>query len=279
MRAWSLFLPEDRTLAARPAIMIPRSFRKNECDFNKLQRRNAATLQKDLIFDISSHTIIGYHLKNERIFSMDVVTLKHLALNGALQEQIVVSSSALASQLGASPQTAARRLCSLEEEGCIKRTIIGTGQKVKITEKGMLLLQAEYQDYKRIFEHGNPHMIRGVVVGGLGEGQYYISREGYSEQFRCLLGFEPFAGTFNIRLDEPFVPSGLQAIKIEGFRDEGRTFGECKCYRIAVNGIEAAVVRPERSNYPANLIEVLAPVRLRDVLRLADGDPVEVILR
>ena len=209
---------------------------------------------------------------------MDIITLKHLAMNGALREQIVVSSSALASLLGTSPQTAARRLCSLEEEGSIKRTIVGTGQKVKITEKGMLLLQAEYQDYKRIFEHGSSRMIRGVVVGGLGEGQYYISREGYSEQFRRLLGFEPFPGTLNIRLDEPFLPSGLQAIRIEGFRDEGRTFGECKCYRIAVNGVEAAVVRPERSNYPANLIEVLAPVRLRDALHLADGDPVEVIL-
>jgi hypothetical protein len=36
-------------------------------------------------------------------------------------------------------------------------------------------------------------------------------------------------------------------IKIEGFSEEGRTFGECKCYPIKLNGIEAAVVRPERS--------------------------------
>jgi riboflavin kinase len=212
---------------------------------------------------------------------MEIETLKHLALMGALQGQISVSSSILGSLLGTSPQTAGRRLCLLEEEGCIKRIITGTGQKVKITEKGMLILQAEYQDYKKIFEDsdGGAHAVRGVVVGGLGEGQYYISREGYCTQFRRLLGFEPFAGTLNIRLDEPFVPSNLQAIKIEGFRDEGRTFGECKCYRILVNGIEAAIVRPDRSNYPAHLVEVVAPVRLRDALHLADGDPVEVTLQ
>ena len=210
---------------------------------------------------------------------MELDTLKRLAQNGAMHGQITVSSSILASLLGTSPQTAARRLCLLEEEGCISRIVTGTGQKVKITEKGMLLLQAEYQDYKKIFEQGQHPVVRGVVVGGLGEGQYYISREGYGTQFRRLLGFEPFAGTLNIRLDEPFVPSSQQAIKIEGFRDEGRTFGECKCYRILVNGIEAAIVRPERSNYPAHLVEVIAPVRLRDALHLADGDPVEVTLQ
>jgi riboflavin kinase, archaea type len=210
---------------------------------------------------------------------MDLETLKHLAQSGALHGQIGVSSSILASFLGTSPQTAARRLCLLVEEGCIDRTVTGTGQKVMITEKGMLLLQAEYQEYKKIFEQVRAHVVRGVVVGGLGEGQYYISREGYRTQFSRLLGFEPFAGTFNIRLEEPFAPSKQQAVKIEGFRDEGRTFGECKCYRILVNGIEAAIVRPDRSNYPAHLVEVIAPVRLRDVLQVADGDPVEVTLQ
>jgi len=33
-----------------------------------------------------------------------------------------------------------------------------------------------------------------------------------------------------------------QAIKIEGFAEVGRTFGECRYYRIKLNGIDAAVV-------------------------------------
>ncbi|MDQ1262201.1 MAG: riboflavin kinase, archaea type [Euryarchaeota archaeon] len=119
--------------------------------------------------------------------------------------------------------------------------------------------------------------MRGKILSGLGQGQYFLTREGYSRQFQVHLGFVPFPGTLNVLLGEPF-PTGRQAIKIEGFVEEGRTFGECKCYRIKLNGIEVAVVRPERSCYPPELIEVIAPVHLRRALRLEDGDPVDIIL-
>ena len=118
--------------------------------------------------------------------------------------------------------------------------------------------------------------MRGKISAGLGQGRYFISREGYSRQFLQHLGFVPFPGTLNVLLDEPF-PAEQQAIKIEGFLEEGRSFGECKCYRIKLNGIDAAVVRPERSRYPAELIEVIAPLKLR-ALGLEDGDPVEVVV-
>jgi riboflavin kinase len=118
--------------------------------------------------------------------------------------------------------------------------------------------------------------MRGKIASGLGQGQYFISREGYSRQFVEHLGFVPFPGTLNVQLEEPF-PAEKQAIRIEGFAEEGKSFGECKCYRIKLNGFEAAVVRPEKSRYPPELIEIIAPVKLR-ALGLEDGDPVEVIL-
>jgi riboflavin kinase, archaea type len=118
--------------------------------------------------------------------------------------------------------------------------------------------------------------MHGKISSGLGQGQYFISREGYSRQFLQHLGFVPFPGTLNVLLEEPF-QAKQQAIKIEGFTEEGRSYGECKCYRIKLNDIGAAVVRPERSLYPAKLIEVIAPVKLR-AMGLKDGDPVEVVL-
>ncbi len=121
------------------------------------------------------------------------------------------------------------------------------------------------------------NVIRGKVATGLGEGQYYLSREGYRSQFHKKLGFVPFPGTLNIRLDKPFVSSG-EATKIMEFSDEGKTFGGCQCYRIRINGIKAAIVRPERSSYPSDLIEIIAPMNLRESLDLSDGDEVEVTL-
>ncbi len=121
-------------------------------------------------------------------------------------------------------------------------------------------------------------IVRGTVTAGLGEGQYYISREGYRTQFLQRLGFVPFPGTLNVKLDRPFFPEARRQIKIEGFQYEGRTFGDCCCYKIRVEGIEAAIVRPERTGYPANLVEIIAPVSLREALGLASGDEVEVTL-
>ncbi len=209
---------------------------------------------------------------------MEMETLKRLAVMGAHRGQISLSSSILASTLGTSPQTAARRLSLLEEQGYLVRKVTSKGQRVRITEKGWLRLQVEYQEYRSVFEGESMAIVRGKVTVGLGEGQYYISREGYRAQFLQSLGFAPFPGTLNIKLDEPFVPVAKRAIKIEGFQDEGRTFGGCSCYKIRLKGIEAAIVRPERSSYPENLVEVIAPVSLREALGLANGDEVEVTI-
>jgi riboflavin kinase, archaea type len=131
---------------------------------------------------------------------------------------------------------------------------------------------------QKVFESMNFNKIRGKVVGGLGEGQYYISVDGYKSQFNEKLCFDPYPGTLNLKLFEPFVQPVAGSIKIEGFRDEKRTFGECRCYPVKINGIKGAIVRPERSSYPANLIEVIAPVNLRKTLCLSDGDEIEVML-
>ncbi len=124
----------------------------------------------------------------------------------------------------------------------------------------------------------NFNKIRGKVTTGLGEGQYYISVQGYRNQFKERLGFDPYPGTLNLKLVEPFAQTAASLIKIEGFRNENRTFGECRCYPVKINGIRGAIVRPERSSYPANLVEVIAPVNLRKTLCLSDGDELEVML-
>ena len=147
---------------------------------------------------------------------------------------------------------------------------MSSDRKVKIAEKDMLFLLTGYHNIRNLSEQ-QVEFMRGKIASGLGQAQYFISREGYSRQFLERLGFVPFPGTLNVRLEEPF-PAELPAIRIEGFAEEGQSFGECKCYRIKLNGIEAAVVRPERSRYPPELIEIIAPVKLQTLV-LEDSDP------
>ncbi|MDM7934119.1 MAG: CTP-dependent riboflavin kinase [Methanothrix sp.] len=118
--------------------------------------------------------------------------------------------------------------------------------------------------------------IRGRVVSGLGDGRYYISR--YSDRIRERLGFTPFPGTLNILLDGPFSPPERLSIRIEGFEEAGRSFGECILVRIRIGGIGAALIRPARSSHPEEVVEVIAPANLRERLRLSDGDQVEIVL-
>jgi len=207
--------------------------------------------------------------------------LKALALMNATKRVLKISSKELAEKIGQSVQTAARKLKELEEEGLIERTLTKDGQFVVITEKGKELLYREYLDYKRIFEGEGEIVIRGKVFSGLGEGRYYVSLEGYKKQFEEKLGFTPYPGTLNIKIprEQMFFRTKLdeeEGILIEGFKTAERTFGEVKAFKCRINGIEGAVVIPKRTHYPKDVLEVIAPVKLRDVLKLKDGDWVEV---
>lgn len=215
----------------------------------------------------------------------DIGYLKKLALIGAVNKTIKVSSSEFQKHTGASSKTAARKLKQLEEEGLIERKIVPGGQLIKMTEKGIEVLKSEYIEYSRIFSPESDILeLEGKVLTGLGEGQYYVNIPGYRKQFEEKLHFVPFPGTLNVRLSESSSPlrnllREMPAVRVEGFNDGERTFGGGNCYLIVVGGIAAAIVAPERTHYPSDLIEIIAPVKLRDALELNDGDRVVLQLK
>lgn len=211
---------------------------------------------------------------------MDIQYLKKLALLGAHKKSLELSSIRFASHIDSSQQTAARKLKALEEEKLISRRILPDGQLISITKIGMDILHKELNDYQEIFSgNGNIKFLSGKVITGLGEGQYYISLEGYREQFREKLGFDPYPGTLNIKLDEKSIDirkKVTESINIMGFTDMKRTFGKGSCFRIRISDIEGAVITPERTHYPEDIIEIIAPVNLRTDLDLKDGHNVIV---
>jgi riboflavin kinase len=212
----------------------------------------------------------------------DIEHLKKLALIGAVNKTIKVSSSEFQKHTGASSKTAARKLKQLEEEGLIERKIVPGGQLIKMTEKGIEILKNEYLEYSTIFSpESDIFEFEGSVLKGLGEGQYYVNIPGYKRQFEEKLNFVPFPGTLNVKLSEKSLAirnllKEMPTIRIEGFNDGERTFGGGNCYLVNIGGVKAAVVSPERTHYPSDLIEIIAPVKLRDTLNLKDGDRVVI---
>ena len=215
--------------------------------------------------------------------TMPIEPLKRLALLGALESNIAISSAEFAQHLDTSPQTASRKLQLLEQENMIARRMLPNGQEIMITETGMIALQKEYQDYQQIFGGVDEIRLAGVVCTGLGEGRYYTMLDGYLQQFEQKLGFTPYPGTLNIELNPHSVITrkqldAMKDIRIEGFEDGVRTFGSAKCFNVKINGTYGTIVIPNRKNYPDNIIEVMAPVNLREHLRVDDESKVEVVL-
>ena len=97
------------------------------------------------------------------------------------------------------------------------------------------------------------------------------------------MGFRPVLGTLNVVLDHPFdrvpdteyVPASLLSPDWEA--DTGQA-GYWLTPMLAGGRYDAVAVQADEPHYPAEQLELLCGVRLRDALDLADGDPVELIV-
>ena len=218
----------------------------------------------------------------------ELATLRLIALAGGLPGEAKVSCAGLAEDLDVSTQTVSRRLQRLESAGLLDRETVSDGQWTAVTEAGEQALRREYQAYRRLFETPDSVELRGRVTGGMGEGRHYRSLPGYREQFLERLGYEPFPGTLNIDLTDESVRaraalSAIDAVPIDAWEDDERTFGPASCYPATVEAggesfDEAHAIVPERTHHDESQLELIAPVKLRDELGLGDGDRIEILI-
>jgi len=107
-----------------------------------------------------------------------------------------------------------------------------------------------------------------------------MRQEGYREQFRHLLGFEPYPGTLDIKLSDDSLElkatlENLPSKRADGFVTPERTFGQVKCFPAKLRGVQVAVIIPSRSSH-VDVIELIAAKSLRKSLKLKDGDTVKI---
>lgn len=209
--------------------------------------------------------------------------LLKLAILGAVKHPVAINSLAFGKAQDISQQTASRRLIELESRGLIKREVMRRGQTVILTEEGVKALREVYLELKRVFEEELTYFtLTGEVFTGMGEGAYYVSREGYKRQFIAKLGFDPYPGTLNVRLSDVGslrsrdLLDHFKGIEVEGFSNGDRTYGPVKCFRATINGrVEGALVMAKRTHYGKDVVEFIAPVNIRRALGLKDGDVIK----
>jgi len=199
---------------------------------------------------------------------------------------VPLSTEELAEKLGQSQQSASKHLQQLESLGYVERRRSGPKFSVRMTEAGQEIVRAYYSSLKVALERKPKRSIafEGRVFQGLGEGAYYIGLESYKSQFAKALGFDPYPGTLNVKLESPDQVElkrelrGFDGLRIEGFQRDGRTYGGARCYRATVGkkGVTGAVLVIDRTHYDDSVLEIISPEFLRGVLGLKNGDVVEL---
>jgi riboflavin kinase len=120
-------------------------------------------------------------------------------------------------------------------------------------------------------------VFRGKVFSGLGDGKKFIGLLWVKRQIQKKLGFSPYAGTLNIRLTDEDIRKKILLQKAKGMVVEPQA-GYCPgiLFNACIGTLECAVVIPQIPNYPSDVLEIVAPVCLREKLKLADGNSIAV---
>ncbi|MCG3215535.1 MAG: CTP-dependent riboflavin kinase [Candidatus Heimdallarchaeota archaeon] len=217
--------------------------------------------------------------------SREVSLLIYLAQNRAIEKEIEITTTKLAEVFSISQQTASRCLLKLGEMGIITWKSSPKGSLVQLRPAGVSILHKFRFEIERALHPDLTSItIRGNVFSGLGEGKYYISRTLYMQSFVSKLGYKPYLGTLNLRIqtndsDRLDLIRGSWPVIIPGFEEEGRRFGDVLCYPLTIPKIDAKIagIIPRRTHYGPNILELISDVCLREVLELDDGDEVTVV--
>ena len=121
----------------------------------------------------------------------------------------------------------------------------------------------------------------GKVCTGEGVGSRFVAISWARQQIKEKLGFDPYLGTLNICLlkgETKLVKDFLRNAK--GFEIvPSKGFFKARCFHaLIMERINGAIVFPDKPNYPSNILELLAPVNLRDVLSLEDNDEIRITI-
>jgi riboflavin kinase len=213
-----------------------------------------------------------------------IITLTQLLSKGAKYNFIQLTSSSLGKSVQKSQQTASKYLMELESDGFIERLMKGRKVFVKITNKG-------YAELVKLHSHLGSSLgafpssieLQGVIVSGMGEGAYYMSLNGYTKQFKSKIGYVPFPGTLNVKLNQKEYVEAIRQFddfdgqKINSFSDGKRTYGWVKCFPAKLNKTtNCQLIRLERTHYDNSIIELISENNICKTKKLKIGSQVSI---
>ncbi len=213
-----------------------------------------------------------------------ILTLSYLLSKGAKHNYVTITTSSLGKNIKKSQQAASKHLLELEQNQFIERIISGRNISVKITSKGFSEMVKLSSILQKSLDSSPTHVeLKGTLVSGMGEGAYYMGLKGYTKQFKSKIGYVPFPGTLNVRLDKKIHQEAikqfetLDGVKIKSFSDGKRTYGWVKCFQAKINNsIRCELIILERTHHDDSIIELISKVCIRKSAKLKDGSKVSI---
>lgn len=121
--------------------------------------------------------------------------------------------------------------------------------------------------------------ITGVVFSDLGQASTFMALEWVQKALSEGLGFAPYPATLNLRLESGEDIAAWREVKRAApgipITPAHPSFCRARCFLVQIEGkLKGAVLLPEVEGYPADKIEVVAPVGLKDELEVRDGEKI-----
>ncbi len=120
----------------------------------------------------------------------------------------------------------------------------------------------------------------GRVFSGMGKGKYYVGHPEYQRRFKQTLGYTPYAGTLNVKLEDEAAIGKLKelrtgdGVKVDGFSLRGESFSALTCFDGELRGVRVTLLLIDVTYYNETVAELISPVYLRGKLGLKDGEQV-----
>ena len=125
--------------------------------------------------------------------------------------------------------------------------------------------------------------IKGKIVSGSRQAAFFTQLDWVQQQCQEKFGFRPYPGTLNLEIGDEYLPiiALLQTKKLVELIPPDPNFCTAKSIPVSIESIEGAVIIPEENvNIHANnIVEVIAPLKLKDALAVRDGDIIELVLK
>jgi riboflavin kinase len=121
--------------------------------------------------------------------------------------------------------------------------------------------------------------VTGTVVTGLGESGSFLAIPWVKNQLKKALGFSPYCGTLNIDVHDPKIQKALKRSCEKRILPEEEGFCDALvCGGTIAGRLSCGVILPLVPHYSDTILELVAPVHLKEALSIDDGDEIEVEL-